>query len=102
MAWQILPKPGTATGPCKTACAHRDCALTRAMAAQRCTECTECGKPIGYGRPFCFADPVDDADHVHELAVHCGGMTGASVERSLAPLAHHACLLPKASRTERR
>jgi hypothetical protein len=49
MAAGILPKPGSKLGPCKTKCAHIDCAQTRADAAQACFFC---GKPIGYGRGF--------------------------------------------------
>jgi hypothetical protein len=49
MAAGILARPGTTTGPCKVACAHRDCAETRGMAA---TLCADCQKPIGYGVRF--------------------------------------------------
>lgn len=49
MAAGVLPKPGSKLGPCKGACKHRDCAMTRADAA---SPCRFCGKPIGYGESF--------------------------------------------------
>lgn len=49
MAVGVLPKPGSKLGPCKTECKHRDCAQSRAMAAEACRFC---GKPIGYDDGF--------------------------------------------------
>jgi hypothetical protein len=49
MAAGVLPKPGTKFGPCKKACVHRDCILTRKMAEAKCPKC---GQPIGYGVGF--------------------------------------------------
>lgn len=45
MAWAIIPAPGTRLGPCLDACAHRDCARSRADAAHPCCHCQA---PIGY------------------------------------------------------
>ncbi len=95
MGWERLPKPGTTLGPCTSACAHRDCALTRAMAAQRCTEC---GEPIGYDRPFCVADgetPAPSAPSGDASSARDTGWSAGSVGRPLAPLAHHACLVAR-------
>lgn len=55
MAAGTIPKPGTVFGPCETPCQHRDCAVTRSMAAALCTTCNE---PIGYEARFY----LDDAD----------------------------------------
>lgn len=49
MSSGMLPKPGSKLGPCKTKCAHVDCAQTRADAA---SPCRFCGIPIGYGEHF--------------------------------------------------
>lgn len=49
MAAGVLPKPGTKRGPCKTDCAHRDCAQTKADAM---SVCRFCHKTIGYGNGF--------------------------------------------------
>ena len=49
MAAGILAEIGTEYGPCKEECKHRDCDLTRRMAA---AHCAICGKPIGYGVRF--------------------------------------------------
>ncbi len=44
-----IPAPGTKHGPCAEPCQHKDCALTRFMAASFCVKCS---KAIGYDRPF--------------------------------------------------
>ena len=49
MAQGRLPQPGSKFGPCKTACAHKDCAATREDAA---TACRICNEPIGYDTGF--------------------------------------------------
>lgn len=49
MAAESLPTPGTKHGPCANACAHRDCAATRQLAA---TKCIYCRRPIGFDKPF--------------------------------------------------
>ena len=53
MAAERLDAPGTELGPCTKECRHRDCALSRSMAAEKCMHC---GRPIGfdvwfYGKP---------------------------------------------------
>lgn len=45
MAAGILPKPGSAHGPCVKACMHVDCADTRARAK---SICLYCGSPVGF------------------------------------------------------
>jgi hypothetical protein len=49
MAAGTLPTPGSKFGPCVTACAHRDCAETRKMAA---AICEYCNGPIAYETRF--------------------------------------------------
>jgi len=71
MASMCLPKPGKVVdgeeiGPCVEPCQHKDCALTRAMAA---AICPKCGKPIGYETPFvqdCAGRDVGDMGLCHE------------------------------------
>ena len=62
MAASVLPEPGEVVrgveiGPCKGACEHTDCALTRRMAA---ASCAICGKPIGYDVRFYAANKEDN------------------------------------------
>ena len=49
MAAGVLQRPGSRYGPCESECSHRDCALTRRMAAFACVLCDE---PIGYNSRF--------------------------------------------------
>lgn len=49
MAAGTLPAPGSKVGPCKTDCNHRDCAITRCMAA---APCLCCRRPIGFECAF--------------------------------------------------
>lgn len=56
MAYYTLPSPGKVVngeeiGPCVGACEHKDCAQTRAQAAQ---SCLVCGEAIGYETPFYY------------------------------------------------
>ena len=44
-----IEAPGQGYGPCKEACAHRDCAWQRVTVARACSLC---GQPIGFGRHF--------------------------------------------------
>ncbi len=71
MAAGLLPKPGTKLGPCKTKCAHLDCAQTKADAA---TTCLFCDKAIGYAQAF-YRSRLDGA------LAHAGCLDGA-VERN--------------------
>lgn len=61
MAWTMLPKPGTARGPCEVACAHEDCHATRDAAA---ASCRFCNTAIGYGVPI-YKDPEAADRDVH-------------------------------------
>ena len=49
MAAGIIPPPGSKYGPCLETCEHRDCRLTRDMAA---TVCSFCSDAIGYETRF--------------------------------------------------
>lgn len=60
MAAGTLPAIGTKYGPCKEPCEHRDCAMTRKMAAMTCHHCD---KVIGYETLFY----EDGQDLVHAL-----------------------------------
>lgn len=53
MAYGIIDKPGTKTGPCAKKCEHIDCAASRAEVEKVCPGCE---KPIGYGAAFCVRD----------------------------------------------
>lgn len=83
MAAAILPKPGAKFGPCKVACAHRDCAEMRFIAA--CV-CRFCDTAIGYGVRF-YLDPTaapatsDDRRWVHAecLEDYCDRETDGNV-----------------------
>lgn len=59
MAAGYLDKPGCPNGPCEGSCAHTDCSQTRRIAASNCT-C--CGKKIGYGVRF-YKDGEDKWAH---------------------------------------
>jgi hypothetical protein len=48
MAASMIPAPGSELGPCES-CEHRDCALSRSMAA---AECAICHREIGYETRF--------------------------------------------------
>ena len=67
MAAVTLPKPGTTYGPCVPDCLHRDCAITRTMAARICHFCTYF---IGYDTRF-YSDPDDPNPNalVHALCL---------------------------------
>lgn len=49
MAFSMIDKPGTKTGPCAKKCEHRDCAASRSEVEKICPGCS---KPIGYGVAF--------------------------------------------------
>lgn len=53
MAAGVLSEPGTEYGPCAGACAHRDCAELRKVAAAACHWCDE---PIGYDKRYYRVD----------------------------------------------
>lgn len=57
MAAGTLPRPGTKLGPCEPECQHKDCAITRRMAAETCRFCQ---KPIS-SEPF-YTDPENSRD----------------------------------------
>jgi len=70
MAAGILPEPGSDFGPCATACAHTDCAVTRRTAEEACRYC---GKPIGYGVRI-YRDGIG---HAHAICVEATLESGA-------------------------
>ena len=64
-----IEAPGQGYGPCKEACAHRDCAWQRETIAR---PCSLCGQSVGFGRLFyeydgdvahraCLEEQIDDA-----------------------------------------
>lgn len=67
MAAGRLPEPGTQFGPCADPCAHIDCGVTRADAAQ---DCPLCHKPIGYEVRFYMDEESRQRPDGHRMLVH--------------------------------
>ena len=76
MSASTLYRPGTKTGPCVEACAHRDCGQTRATVAAICKHCDgSIGYDVRFYEVFRSADGKDrDYAHAtcHEAAVERG------------------------------
>lgn len=63
MAAGVLSAPGSEYGPCESECWHRDCSLTRDMAA---AVCSHCGESIGYDTRFYNVSDMKQPDtYVH-------------------------------------
>ena len=69
-----LHAPGTAGGPCRTACDHSDCRATRTIAASPCRLCTW---PCGFLREL----RREERGYVHESCAVETEMIGASAAR---------------------
>ncbi len=69
MASSRLPAPGTDLGPCHRGCSHRDCSVTRDMAA---VEGFHCDEPIGYERNYYQTEDGLAHASCHEEALDAG------------------------------
>ena len=70
MGWAAFSKPGDEYGPCAEPCDHGLCATTRGRAE---SNCTICGKPIGYETKFYSAEGTDVNALDHALCVWLKG-----------------------------
>jgi hypothetical protein len=62
MAFSQIAKPGSAFGPCKLACEHKDCKELQKIANGKCAIC---GDPIGFERNYCNRLEGIESPHPH-------------------------------------